>query len=436
MKGVVISGTGSGAGKTAIATGLMSRLSKNHKVQGYKVGPDFIDPMYHTAATGRPSRNLDSFMMSEDVIKNVVGYSSKGADICIVEGVRGLFEGSSGTTDAGSTAEIAKMLDLPVILVVNARSLTRSAAAIVNGFRTFDPELRIAGVIMNNVSGEQHQRKLTDAVERYSDIRIIGMVRRDPYNAVSGTAKGLVDPKSEDIRKMNDMAADLDLDVITDAMSDLPHMPSASPFTERSKQGVRAAVAMDGSFCFHYRDNLDCMRSSGIDVITFRPADGDMLPDADIYYLGGGYPEAHAERLSDNRDFMEGIKNASDEGKAIMGESGGLLSLCDSLTVSGRRYNMAGIFNAEAEITGKRHGPSYVIAHGSSDNPFFSGITLRAHEFHHSDLIIKGTYGTGYELSRGNGIGKGRDGIVVKRTLGTFMHQHALSVNDWAGHLL
>jgi cobyrinic acid a,c-diamide synthase len=178
------------------------------------------------------------------------------------------------------------------------------------------------------------------------------------------------------------------------------------------------------------------MISSGIDVTTFRPADGDMLPDADIYYLGGGYPEMHAGRLSTNRDFMEGIKNASEEGKAIIGESGGMLALCDSITISGQRYKMSGVLNAEAEITGERHGPSYVIAHGSADNPFFSGITSRAHEFHHSELTVKCGHRTGYDLSRGTGIGDGKDGLVVKRTLGTFMHQHALSVDDWAGHLL
>jgi cobyrinic acid a,c-diamide synthase len=328
------------------------------------------------------------------------------------------------------------MLDLPVILVVNARSLTRSAAAIVNGFRTFDRDLRIAGVIMNNVSGKQHRDKLTDAMERYSDVNILGMVRRDPSNAVDGTAKGLIDPKNGDIRKMSNMSADLDLDPIIDAMSDIPCVRSSPPFIKRSRLGVKAAVAMDDSFCFHYHDNMECMVSSGIDVIKFRPTDGDMLPDADIYYLGGGHPETHVDRISDNRDFIEGIRNASGEGRTIIGESGGLLSLCKGLTVSGQRRRMAGVFDAEAEITGMRHGPSYVIAHGSVDNPLFSGVTLRAHEFHHSKIVINGAHRTGYDLSRGFGIKDGKDGLVVGRTLGTFMHQHALSIDDWAGHLL
>ena len=156
MKGVVLAGTGSGVGKTSITTGLMSRLSKSMTVQAFKAGPDFIDPMYHTAATGRRSRNLDSFLMDDSTIRNLVGYASRDADICVIEGVRGLYEGLKGDEDVGSTAYLAKLLGLPVIVIVDARSLTRSAAAIVNGFRTFDPDVNIAGVILNNVSGRQH----------------------------------------------------------------------------------------------------------------------------------------------------------------------------------------------------------------------------------------------------------------------------------------
>ena len=164
MKGFVISGTGSGVGKTSVTTGIMSALSKRYKVQAFKAGPDFIDPMYHTAATGRPSRNLDSFMLTDERIRNVVGYASRDADLCVVEGVRGLYEGFSGDSDVGSTAHIAKLLGLPVVLVIDAGSLTRSAAAIINGFKSFDPEVKIAGVILNKVSGSQHSGKLDVAM--------------------------------------------------------------------------------------------------------------------------------------------------------------------------------------------------------------------------------------------------------------------------------
>ena len=190
MKGFVISGTGSGVGKTSVTTGIMSLLSKKYKVQGFKVGPDFIDPMYHSIATGRACRNLDSFMMDDDRIRNLVGYASKDADLCIVEGVRGLYEGFSGDSDIGSTAYIAKLLDLPVILVVG--SLTRSAAAVINGFRSFDPKVKIAGVILNKVSGSQHSEKLDIAMSAYCDgVGVVGKIRKDRDNALGQRHLGL-----------------------------------------------------------------------------------------------------------------------------------------------------------------------------------------------------------------------------------------------------
>ena len=178
MKGAVIAGAGSGVGKTSIATGIMSSLSRRMEVQPFKVGPDFIDPMYHTVATGRRSRNLDTFMVPESRIRGVVGNASKGADICIVEGVRGLYEGLSGASDQCSTAEMAKVLGFPVVLVMDVRSLTRSAAAMINGLVTFDPGVDVRGVILNNVSGKQREDKLREAIGRYCDVDIVGVVRR------------------------------------------------------------------------------------------------------------------------------------------------------------------------------------------------------------------------------------------------------------------
>jgi cobyrinic acid a,c-diamide synthase len=217
-------------------------------------------------------------------------------------------------------------------------------------------------------------------------------------------------------------------------MSDVPDLPSSPPFAERPAQGVRAVVAADDAFCFHYADNTECMRASGIDVRTFSPVAGT-LPDADIYFLGGGYPELYAEELSGNRDLMDGIRNASEEGKSVIGECGGMLTLCRGLTVSGKRHVMAGVFDAEARMTNVRRGPSYVIGTGTQDNPFFAGVPVRAHEFHYSDADVSG-HRAGYELSRGTGTGGGTDGIVVRNTLCTFMHLHALSATDWCGHLL
>ena len=435
MKGIVIAGTGSGVGKTSIATGLMKKLSRKMKVQGFKVGPDFIDPMYHRAATGRHSRNLDSFMMPKDVVKDVAFYGSKGADISIIEGVRGLFEGQSGKDDSGSTAEVAKLLGLPVALVVNARSLTRSAAAIVNGFKSYDKEVDIAGVILNNVSGTQHENKLKDAMKD-SGIRILGIIGRNADLSVQERHLGLSTDGSSDkkvIDGMESMVEGVDLEQLLDVCRCPQEAEIGCPYVRRNS-GLRAAVPMDDAFCFYYRENIECMAASGVSVEYFSPLNGDPLPDADIYYLGGGYPELHMERLSENRDFLQGLRTACDDGKVIIGECGGMLPLCASVKAGGVLYKTAGIFDAEADMVGKRHGPSYVIARANSNNRLFEGM-VRGHEFHYSAVRPGLGCGFGFDILRGSGLAGGKDGMVNGNALGTYMHQHALSVKDWMGKI-
>ncbi|MCL2296107.1 MAG: hydrogenobyrinic acid a,c-diamide synthase (glutamine-hydrolyzing) [Methanomassiliicoccaceae archaeon] len=435
MKGIVIAGTGSGVGKTSIATGLMRKLSRRMKVQGFKVGPDFIDPMYHRAATGRYSRNLDSFMMSKDVVKNVAAYGSKDADISIIEGVRGLFEGQSGKDDSGSTAEIAKLLGLPVVLVVNARSLTRSAAAIVNGFRSYDKEIDIAGVILNNVSGAQHEGKLKDAMED-SGTRVLGIVRRDVNLRVQERHLGLSAERSSDkdvLDGMEGIADGVDIDQLLDICCGSQEDEISCPYVRRDS-GLTAAVPMDDAFCFYYRENIECMTASGVKIEYFSPLNGDPLPDADMYYLGGGYPELYMEWLSENRDFFQGLRTACDDGKVIIGECGGMLPLCTSVKADGIIYETAGIFDAEADMIGKRHGPSYVIARANKKCGLFDG-TVRGHEFHYSTVSPRPECEFGFDILRGSGLTDGKDGMVRRNALGTYMHQHALSSKDWMGKI-
>ena len=437
MKGVVISGTGSGVGKTSIATGLMSRLSKRMSVQAFKAGPDFIDPMYHTAATGRPCRNLDSFLMDDSTLRNLAGYASKGADMCVVEGVRGLYEGFSGDGDLGSTAYVAKLLGFPVILVVDARSLTRSAAAVVNGFQFFDPDVRIAGVILNNVSGGQHAGKLRTAFETYCpDVRLVGMIPKSPGKALEQRYLGLRTLRmfaEREITPLQDLTEPIDLEAVIDiAESSDVDLPTSSPYTRRNC-GLRAAVPMDEAFCFYYRENIECLEESGFRVETFRPTDGDPLPDADLYYLGGGYPELHASAISENSDFLEGLRTASEDGRAVIGECGGLMAMCSSITdKDGNVHRMSGVLDAEARMTGVRHGPTYVVAEATADNPMFSG-GVRGHEYHYSDVFPKVGSTYGFDVRRGAGIADRRDGLVRGNAIGSYMHQHALSERDWIG---
>lgn len=434
---LVIAGAGSGVGKTAIATGIMSRLSRHEKVQGYKVGPDFIDPMYHAAATGRPSRNLDSFFMDRRMLVDHFGWSSRDADIAIVEGVRGLYDGLTATGDTGSTAEIAKFIRAPVVLVVNARSLAKSAAAHVLGFKMLDPEVRIAGVVLNNLSGDRHRRKAVEAVESLTGIEVVGTIERQTERLPERHLGLVTMDEAGDARAlmamMEDLVAEVDVERLEDIARSAPSMEvsTASPFEAEEDKGVTIAVPRDRSFCFYYQENIESMEAAGARVVTFRPTEGEGFPDCDAVYMGGGYPEVHAAALESNRDFLDGLKSLSEDGSLVYGECGGMMVMCRTIKAFGQVSRMAGIFDAQATLTPERQGLAYVEARGTEENFLFPGQGIRAHEFHYSRLepLPPGPYG--FSVLRGTGIGGSMDGVMVRRSMGTYMHQHALANRSW-----
>lgn len=436
MKGFVIAGTGSGVGKTSITTGIMSLLSKRYKVQGFKVGPDFIDPMYHSAATGRPSRNLDSFLLDDNKIRNLVGFASEDADVCVVEGVRGLYEGFTGDSDIGSTAYLAKLLDLPVVLVVDSGSLTRSTAAIINGFKSFDPDVKIAGVILNKVSGSQHSEKLDVTMSTYcKDVKVVGKIKKDRENTLGQRHLGLntiVDEEHSGVSTLERLVDSMDLDMLMGiAESTDPDLPKDSPYVKRDAD-ADIAVPYDDAYCFYYRENLECLEASGFRIRKFSPVAGERLPEADAVYLGGGYPELHADDISMNRDFLDGVRNMAQDGKPVLGECGGLMSLCSGMVdKEGIRHDMIGVFGCDSVFVNKRHGPTYVMADATPENPLFTG-SIRAHEYHYSEVTATGSEAFGFDVKRGQGIIDKKDGLVYKNAVGTYMHQHALSTDDWA----
>jgi cobyrinic acid a,c-diamide synthase len=441
MRKLVIAGAGSGVGKTTIATGIISRLSKKYRVQAFKVGPDFIDPMFHTMASGRPSRNLDSFFMDSDSLGNLFGWSTQDADIAVIEGVRGLYDGLTATGDTGSTAEIAKLFDASVILVVNARSLAKSAAAVVLGFKMLDPAVRIEGVILNQVSGERHRQKAVEAVEKLTGTRVVGTIERDT-NKLAERHLGLVTPGDADPRKaiaqVEGMVRDIDLEPlleISEKGRDTAY-PTASPFPQRDGSGIRIGVPKDQAFSFYYPENLESLEAAGAEIVVFNPLDGDGLPEADGYYLGGGYPEMHVQALAANTDFLQGLKAASLEGKTVYGECGGMMALCRSISNGPEEGMMAGVFDHSAVLTGHRQGLSYVICQGTKENFLFPGQTIKGHEFHYSKLIPRPSGPYAFDVKRGTGIDGSHDGLMVRRTIGTYMHQHALANREWGTRIV
>lgn len=433
---LMIAGAGSGVGKTTIATGIMSRLARRYKIQAFKVGPDFIDPMYHSAATGRPSRNLDSFFMDRGTLRNLFGWATSDADMAVIEGVRGLYDGLTATGDQGSSAEIAKILDVPVILVVNARSLAKSAAAHVLGFKMLDPDIRIEGVILNQVSGRRHREKATEAVESLTGTRVLGAIERRAEH-LQERHLGLITMPEQNVEQtlcmVEECVEDLDMEALLEISRSHGDetFDERKPFLEAEAKGIRIAVPQDRSFSFYYPENLEALEAAGARICRFKPTDGERIPDCDAIYLGGGYPEVYMRELSENRDFTEGLETASAEGKTILGECGGMMALCRSITSGEGEAPMAGIFPRTAELTEQRQGLSYVKARSTSANPIFPEAEVRAHEFHYTRLRPTPIGPFAYDILRGAGMDGAHDGMVARRTVGTYMHQHALATRSW-----
>lgn len=451
MRQILITGDRSGSGKTSITLALTALLAKKYRVQTFKVGMDYIDPSYLAAASGRPCRNLDSFALSTDQIKEIYSYGCRYADIAIVEGVRGLYEGAEALTDVGSTAAIAKELDLPVILVVSAQSITRSAAALVKGFQEFDPKIRIVGVILNNVKGGSHKAKAVTAIEHYCGVPVIGAIPRMdemqltmrhlglvPYR--EGAGKGDFDTR---IRTITDMIGKyVDLDRLLSLMKDSNLPIHASPSFEKiSKPDIKIGVAFDEAFNFYYADLFDVLLSLGAELVMFSPVH-DSLPDADGYIIGGGYPELYARELESNQKMRDAIRTASKNGIPIYAECGGLMYLTDRIVLNEgwqdatteQHYAMCGVFSGETHMPARRV-VSYVT--GTSDVISPVGLAqFSGHEFHHSDVVLSPDTRYAYRLSRGIGIRDNFDGAVIDNTLGSYTHLHPVGSKGMLEHFV
>jgi cobyrinic acid a,c-diamide synthase len=425
---VVIAGTSSGAGKTSVTCGIIGALSRRGlRVQGFKVGPDYIDPSYHAMASGRPGRNLDAFLSGPELIAPLLRHGAADADVAVVEGVMGLFDGASGRGELASTSHVAKLLGAPVVLVVDAAAMARSAAAIVHGYRTFDPAVDVAGVIFNRVGSDHHEQLLREAVAPLG-VAVLGAVRRDDGVAAPERHLGLVPAGERESRTREALAAladaaerHVDLDGLLGLAHGAPALGAERWSPQRGEppaRGARIAIARGPAFSFHYQENLELLQAAGAELVAFDPLTDEALPEgAGAIVLAGGFPEVFGAELEANARLRAAVAGFPGP---ILAECGGLLFLCRELD----GHEMCGVVPARARMAG-RLTLGYRDATAATSTPWLdAGQRVRGHEFHYSQVHPSGS--PAWTLAaRGC---ERPDGVVAGNVQAGYLHVH------WAAH--
>ncbi len=424
---VLVAGTHSGVGKTTVVLGLLAALKRRGlEVAPFKVGPDFIDPTHHTAICERASRNLDTFMMGEDGVRRSFAGGVEGADVAVIEGVMGLYDGLD-STEIASSAHVAKALNAPVLLVINVHGTSRSAAAVALGYAKFDPEVEIAGLILNRVGSERHLTLLRTALDPLGIPILAALPRKGEISLPSrhlGLTMGFEGHHDLDALA-NFVEENADLDRILRLGC---NVPPVEPKFEFRGDRIKIGVAYDEAFCFYYQENFEELRRLGADIEFFSPM-RDPLPDVQGLYLGGGYPELYAEALERSKTRC-GIKRASEDGMPIYGECGGLMYLCESVISKDgdSEKRMTGVLPASTTMTGRLQALGYVEGDVVGKNPVVEmGRVIRGHEFHYSKMDCARDARFAYRFRRGKGIVEDKDGLVEHETLGSYLHTHVYS---------
>jgi cobyrinic acid a,c-diamide synthase len=439
MPAFVVAGTHSGVGKTSISVGLMAALRRRGLVvQPFKVGPDFIDPAHHALASERISRNLDGWMLNRDANLAVVARAIDGADAFVVEGMMGLFDGVDGASDDGSTAQIAKWLGLPVVLVVDAYALSRSAAAVVKGYAELDPALDVAGAIFNRVGSATHLDWLTDATRSASDVAVLGGIPCDSDVAFPERHLGLVMPDEHRTRTWIEAMADLverhiDIDALLEKSWTPPtaEVDPASP--EVAPVSARIGIARDAAFCFYYQDNVDLLRQCGAELIEFSPLRDHLPPDLDGLYFGGGYPELLAADLARNADALHEVRTFATAGKPIYAECGGLMYLSRGIEdVAGTRHEMCGVLPFWTQLT-PMSTLGYAEVTASPETWFPAGGVARGQTFHYSRIHPDDDTQSLLPAYRASVNGSAVDeGFVQHNVVASYLHLHWRSNPEFA----
>jgi cobyrinic acid a,c-diamide synthase len=452
--GVVVGALRGGSGKTIVSIGLIAALAgEGRAVAPFKKGPDYIDAGWLSLAAGnRPCYNLDSFLIDADCIRRTYATHSRGCDLAVIEGNRGIYD-CIDTHGETSTAELSKLLGLPILLIIDGTKTTRTMAAVVSGCSLFDPAVRIGGVILNRVAGARHESILRRSIEEHCGIPVRGAVPKLRGQHFPERHMGLVPTAEHDwarssiaaaaemARTYIDIGAVLELARETRTFQppeDEAH-PAPSENRDRPADAPTIAVIRDSAFQFYYPENLEALQAAGARLVYVSPLAQDHLPDIDGMYIGGGFPETHAAALADNHGFRGQLKELAEAGLPIYGECGGLMYLGEGLVLEETPYAMCGILPVTFGFSRRPQGHGYTVLEVTGDNPYFrKGMTLRGHEFHYSSVLEwRGRpEDLAYTMVRGAGLVEGRDGLCYKNVLATYTHLHACGAPEWAPALV
>jgi cobyrinic acid a,c-diamide synthase len=442
---IVVAGLAGDTGKTLVSLGVTAVLeSKGLRVAPFKKGPDFIDAQWLGRAVGKTARNLDTFLMPAEAILGSLSRAASEADIAVVEGNRGLFDGMDAK-GSHSTAQLSKLIEAPVVLVVDTTKVTRTVAAQVMGCRALDPELRLGGVILNRVGTSRQEALIRQAVFEEAGVPVLGAIPRLKVEHLPGRHLGLVTSFEHPFaaEAIDQVRASVEQYVDVEALREIAGEAAALPDTRDDVEDqpieskVRIGVLQDKAFSFYYPENLEALQTAGGELVSISPLEDEDFPEVDALYAGGGFPEVHASELSRNERFREKLARRIAEGLPVWAECGGLMYLSRYLVQDGREHPMVGALPVAVEQMQRPQGHGYVRVRVDGSNPFFAnGIELTGHEFHYSRLKDKSSVETVLEVERGVGLGDGRDGIRAGSVVAGYTHLHALGAPEWAPGLI
>lgn len=442
MSRFFISAAHKSSGKTTISIGLCAALrQKQLKVQAFKKGPDYIDPMWLGLAAERPCYNLDFYTMANDEIETTFARYSHDADINLIEGNKGLYDGLD-LDGSNSNAALSKLLQTPVILVIDARGMTRGIAPLILGYQQFDNGVHIAGVILNQLGGQRHEQKLRAVIEHYTDVPVIGAVYRNTDLEIIERHLGLI-PSNESSKAMakihqlgKAIGEQVDLEQLLTIAKDTPAIANHTPPVITNNTDVRIGIARDAAFGFYYPDDLEAFKRCGAELVFFDTITDKQLPDIDGLFIGGGFPETQMKKLSDNHEMRRCIHNAIENGLPCYAECGGLMYLARRIHWQNDEHDMVGILPGDIVMHERPQGRGYIQLQSTHAAPWRAGIdtdqVISGHEFHYSGMEnLPNDLVYAYKVKRGAGIDQKQDGIVYKNLLASYAHLHNTRQSPW-----